>query len=120
MTMKTTAAPAASKKAEVPMTGKLPLEGGKDGITRTLDNKDVLKAPPDPKVKKVAEELATALDKQRKVALEAEDLGQALLKAFDESHKTKKIMVRGEMGTYWFSKQSLSKLKVEKKKANEA
>jgi hypothetical protein len=123
----TTATPAAPKSA-VPEknptkpgeTGKLPLKGGKEGVTRSLDNKEVIKSPPDPKVVKAAESLAGVLDRRAKIDKEAQDAGQALLKAFDESKKAKKVRIVGEVKTYWFSKATLSKLVIEKKDANEA
>jgi len=124
----TQAAPAANaakkdeKKPETPKgeTGKLPLHGGKDGITRTLDNKAVLKAPVDPKVKKAAEVLAGILDRKIAIDKEATEAGMILLKAFDESKKSKKCRIVGEKKTYWFSKGFVSKLVIEKKDANEA
>lgn len=111
------------KKPEGPkdgLTGKLPLKGGKDGVTKTLDNKDVLKAPADPKVVKAAEVLASILDRKAKITKEEEDASVALLDAFDKSKKAKKVRVVGETRAYFFSKATLCKLVVEKKKANEA
>lgn len=101
-------------------TGKLPLKGGKTGVTKSLDNKEVIKSPPDPKVVKAAEVLAGILDRKAKLEKEGQDAAQALLKAFDESKKAKKCRVVGEAKTYWFSKATLSKLVIEKKDANEA
>lgn len=110
------------KKPEPPKgeTGKLPLKGGKDGVTKTLDNKGVLTAPVDKKVLAAAEAYASILDRMAKTAKEGEIAAQELLKALDESKKAKKVRVVGEMKTYWFSKATLSKLVVQKKDANEA
>lgn len=130
----TTATPAAPAKAAAPekkddkkpeakkdgLTGKLPLKGGKDGVTKTLDNKDVLKAPADPKVVKAAEVLAGILDRKAKIVAEEEDASVALLDAFDKTKKARKVRVVGETRAYFFSKATLSRLVVEKKKANEA
>jgi hypothetical protein len=116
-----TAAPDAKKKsADVPTTGKLPLKGGKDGVTKTLDNKGVLKAPVDPKVKAAAEVYAKVLDKLIVLTKEADTASAALLDAFDRSHKTKTVRIVGEQKAYFFSKKTLTKLVVEKKSANEA
>jgi hypothetical protein len=71
-------------------------------------------------VVKAAESLAGVLDRRAKIDKEAQDAGQALLKAFDESKKAKKVRIVGEVKTYWFSKATLSKLVIEKKDANEA
>lgn len=101
-------------------TGKLSLKGGKEGTTKSLDNKHVLKSPPDPKVVKAAEALAGILDRKAKLEAEGHDAAQNLLKAFDESKKAKKVRIVGEVKTYWFSKVALSKLVIEKKDANES
>ncbi len=110
----------AKKDSPTGQTIPAPLKGGKDGVTRTLDNKDVLKAPVDKKVLAAAEAYASILDRQAKTAKEGEAAAQELLKALDESKKAKKVRVVGEMKTYWFSKATLSKLVVQKKDANEA
>lgn len=110
----------APKPSPAGQTIPAPLKGGKDGVTRTLDNKDVLKAPVDKKVLAAAEHYASILDRQAKTGKEAEVAAQELLKALDDSKKAKKVRVVGEMKTYWFSKATLSKLVVQKKDANEA
>ena len=96
-----------------------PLKGGKDGVTKTLDNKDVLKAPVDKKVLAAAEHYASILDRLAKTGKEGEIAAQELLKALDVSKKSKKVRIVGEMKTYWFSKATLSKLVVQRKDANE-
>ena len=123
----TTAAPAkpadkndVKKESPAGQTIPAPLKGGKDGTTRTLDNKDVLKAPVDKKVLSAAEHLASILDRQAKIAKDGESAAQELLQAFDASKKSKKVRVVGEVKTYWFSKATLSKLVIQKKDANEA
>lgn len=111
---------AAAKEAKKDgSTGKLPLKGGKEGVTKSLDNKHVLKSPPDPKVVKAAEVLAGILDRKANIEKEGQDAAQNLLKAFDESKKAKKVRIVGEVKTYWFSKVALSKLVIEKKEASE-
>lgn len=106
-----------AKGPQAGQTGTLPLKGGKDGVTKGLDNKTVIAAPPDPKVVKAAEEHALRLEAAGKAADRANESGQDLLKAFQESKKARKVRIITDGGTYYFSPESLTKLKVERKKS---
>lgn len=98
-------------------TGALPLKGGKDGVTKTLDNKGVLKAPEDPKVVKAGHDYALALERVEKAKDEANEFAQKLLDLFLESKKARKVRVITDTKTYYFSTASLTKLVTEKKQS---
>lgn len=98
-------------------TGQLPLKGGKDGITKGLDNKTVIKSPEDPKVVKAAHEYALSLERVEKAKDEANEFAQALLDLFLDSKKARKVRVITDTKTYYFSTASLTKLVTEKKKS---
>jgi len=120
----TTKAPTAAKTADpkkdqapAGQTPSLPLKGGKEGTTKGLDNKTVIKSPPDPKVLTAAEKYADCLGAINGLNKKATELGEALLAAFDASKKERRIRIVRDAQTFTFYPGNIRKLIVEKKKA---
>lgn len=98
-------------------TGDLGLKGGKDGVTKGLDNKTVIKAPEDPKAIAAGKEYALALERVEKAKEEANEKAQVLLDIFLGSKKARKVRIITDTKTYYFSTESLTRLTTEKKQS---
>lgn len=105
------------KPGEPTHTATLPLNGEKCGVTKGLDNRTTIMAPPDPKVVEAAQAFADACDKCDKAKDFANEKGQVLLDLFLKSKKARKVKVVTEARTYYFSTASLTKLVTEKKQS---
>lgn len=114
---------AAPAGAEVPKTGELALNGGKDGKTMGLDNKTPIKVPVPPKVAAAAKVYAEALDRIDYHKTDAEKKGAVLTDLYLDLGKGERptvIRVDTDAKAHYFHPEDLFRLRHSAKSSSTA
>lgn len=112
----------APKGAQVPKTGELGLTGGKDGVTKSLDNSKTIKAPVPKELQASAKAYAEALDRIDYHKEDAKKKSEALLDSFLKLGKDMppKVRVDTDRKAHFFIPEELFSIRHEKKSTSEA
>lgn len=97
-------------------TGTLNLKGEKNGTTKGLDDKTILRSKPDPLVVERAKEHVENLEKIIRLKEKANATGEALRSALKKSKKARIVKINGELGSYVIEATELYKLMIKKDK----
>ncbi len=112
----------APKGAAVPKTGELELTGGKEGVTKALDNSKNIKAPVPKELLGPAKAYAEALDRIDYHKDDAKAKQEVLVDEFLKLEKDKwptKIRVNTDRKAHFFIPQDLFSIKHEAKSTSE-
>lgn len=106
----------------VPQTGELGLTGGKEGVTKALDNSKTIKAPVPKELLAPAKLYAEALDRvdyhKDDARKKSEDLLEAFLK-LEKKSWPEKVRVDTDRKAHFFIPRDLFEIKHEAKSASE-
>jgi len=97
-------------------TVEIPLKGGKDGVTKGLDGKTVIRAPVDPLIIERAKEYIMYFERAEDAREKANQAGQAILDLFRKMKTQRQAKVISDRRTYVFKPTETYKLLVEKTK----